>query len=261
MEFGANVVFGLDPYFESHPHHLAQIARRVFKLKGTYPDDPVEKKAAAVISDEQNFVMNWRLPFALTDGHEVSFTSVMLHRSRLPRGVLGTWLLPLVVAPHASRVSMLAPLACWPAAMRRGDEAVNEVLQSAPPLSLKPVSPQQLEDDARRAREVPHKPPSANDLVPGASRQVITLTDTCARLIREAAHANNLGSQWHVRVGGTDDARTFDLSSESIPADHEVIDSNGIKVAIPRRVLPQVRGCVVDYRETAVGAGFVFVDR
>lgn len=260
MDFPANIIFGTDPYFDACPHHLLRVARAVFKLKGTFPEDPVLARVAAAVSDEQNYLTNWRLPYKLTDGHALFFSSLMLHRSRLPQRRLSVPVLPVAVAPESVSVCMVVPLECWPGALRGHEEAYEQALSGAPAPEMRSVSQAQLDDDERTAREQPYKRLLADDLVPGASKAVITLTLQCARVVREHIAGAKWTKPWHLRIGGSEYARTMDISGEPVPTTHAAVESEGITIAVPRSQLNQIRGTVIDYRASHVGAGFVFVD-
>jgi len=85
----ANLVYSLDPYFDSHPGHLCAIATRIAKLKDKSPADPILAKVAAIVTDEMNMIANWRIPFILADGHEAFLTSTMIHPRAPARWIAG----------------------------------------------------------------------------------------------------------------------------------------------------------------------------
>lgn len=196
----------------------------------------------------------------MTDGFCVYLTSVMLHRSRLPGGVLNTSVLPVAVAPGRPSACMLLPLPCWPTATRSDASILDRNLPRNEDLARRPVSPEQLAEDDRDARENPHRTTRADDLVPGASAQIATLTPACAGHLRTLAGKNNMGNDWYVRVGGDGNVWTLDLSRGPVASGDEVVRSEGVRIAFPRRMAAKLRGVVIEYRRTPIGDGFQFIE-
>lgn len=254
-----NTIFGLDPYFDTHPLHLLKIAHSISSLKDTEPGDPVCARVASVMTDESNFVSNWRLPFKLSDGHAAYMTSTQFHRNWLPGKMLGGALFPLIVCPERSIVSMLLPLDCWPGALRDNWDVLHEQPEAVARLKSRRVSEQQLADDVREARENPHRALRPEDLVPGASSAILSLTPQCARYVRELARTHKLPKNWHLVVGGNSSFRTMEMSVDDVSASHQIVISEGISISIPSKSLGELRGTVVHYMRTPIGVGFVFV--
>jgi hypothetical protein len=110
----ANTLYSPDVYFDRSPHHLDDIARALYDLKGTTPRDPELARVAAIMTDEYNCVEKEPLPAQLTEGHDVYLTSTLIHRSRLPDRVLSDRLFPLLVCPGETPANMILPLPYWP---------------------------------------------------------------------------------------------------------------------------------------------------
>lgn len=255
-----NTIFSVDSYFDARPHHLLRIAEKIYKLKGTAPDDPVLAKVAAVMSDEQNGVFNWRLPRKVTDGHAAFFTCTMLHRTRMPRRVLEGRLLPLVVAPGTSQSNMVLPLSCWVPGLIDRWHMLHDLTSDAPKLARREVTDQQLAEDDLDAREYPHRVEKADNLVPGASASSITLTAACAATIRDIARKQRFRRGWSIKVGKTGGNWSLDITESAELPEHVCAESQGIRIVYPFRTLGQFQGLVIDYRMTGIGDGFVFVE-
>lgn len=259
LEYPCNIVFSLQPYFETRPQHLGRIAAAISNLKHTFPTEPALAKAAAIITDEKNYVFNWRLPYRLTDGYEVYFSCLMLHRVRLPRRRLSGPFLPVVVAPGEVECCMLAPLSCWPAVLLAGHGEFEQVLKASSAFEARPVSEMQIAADDADGTAHPHKSVVAKDVVPGAANAVVTLTPACAAQMRLAAK-RFAGRVWHVAIGGSPSGRTMDVQAGPPPTTHAAVESEGVTIAVPKSQVHQMRGTVIDFRQTPMGAGFVFVD-
>jgi Fe-S cluster assembly iron-binding protein IscA len=198
------------------------------------------------------------LPWRLTDGHHVYLSSTMVHRSRLPGGVLAAPILPLVVAPGVSDVSMVLPLSCWSPTLIQAWPTLHEMTTDAAELATRKVPDAQLAEDERDARDRPHRALSAEDLVSGASQASVTLTANCAAVVRDLARQHKLRGRWWLKLGGSDGAWTLDMATSCDATEYLCVESRGVLILIPRRKRGEFQGLVVDFKETTIGAGFVF---
>ncbi len=260
LDAPANILFSLDSYFDSRPNHLIRIAKKVQELKGTFPKEPALAKIAAVMTDEQNYILNWRLPYRVTDGHSVYIAHSLLHRSRLPNGGLPGPIIPLVVSKTPSISNMLAPLSCWPEDLVRDPSALSGDDCYAGKLASRRITEQQHLADTQDAIQHPHKRLVSDDVVPGASRQLLTLTPRCADFFKSIAAEGKLGKNWHVSLGGNADARTLDLSNEPISHSHTRVESQSVILTFPTESTRYYRGVVIDYRDCPVAPGIQFIE-
>ena len=255
-----NTIFSTSPYFDARPHHLLRIADQIYKLKETTPADPVLAKVAAVITDEQNGVFNWRLPRKITDGHSAFFTCTMLNRTRMPRRVLEGRLLPIVVAPDTIQSNMVLPLSCWAPGLVDRWHMLQDLTSDSPKLARREVTEEQLAEDDFDARKYPHRVEKADSVVPGASASSITLTAECATVIRDIARKQRFRRDWSIKVGKVGGNWSLDITESAELPDHVCAESQGIRILYPFRSLGAFQGLVIDYRATAMGEGFLFVE-
>lgn len=252
-----NTVFSVDEYFDSRPHHVVRINGKVASLKGTEPTDIVLGKVAAIITDEKNGVSNYRLPWKLSDGHVVYLSSTMFHRCSIPGGILSGGLFPLVVAPDLIESNMVLPLSCWPDELQRNWSSIHKAADSAK-LYAKKINQEQLDCDESDALNHPHHVVTADDVVPGASKSVVSLTPRCAQTIRDTAKENKLRGKWWLKIGGHDGNWTLDVTVNDDLKKYLCVESQGVQILVPRD-RPQIyAGLVIDYAQTAIGKGFIF---
>jgi hypothetical protein len=113
----ANVVWSADAQFDEDPAALVEIGREVFKLKHTEPDDKQLREVAKVVTDELNYIVNYKLPQKLTSGRKVYLTTIVIARNTLPNGMLEGRYFPAVVAERAPRKVAVLPWTWWPRSM------------------------------------------------------------------------------------------------------------------------------------------------
>ncbi len=114
LDLPAAFVFSLDPHFDTHWQALAKLAASLFALKGAANPDPADAAFARIITSETEMVFNVPVPPQRTEGKEVFFTTAMVHRNHLPNWILGSSLVPFLVAPDKTRASMILPHRYWP---------------------------------------------------------------------------------------------------------------------------------------------------
>jgi iron-sulfur cluster assembly protein len=249
-----NTIYSPSPYFDSRPDRLAEVADAVYALKDTGPADPELADVAATITDEFNGVEKQRLPERLTDGREVYLAWTIVHRPRLPEGVLSDRLLPLVIAPGKTRANMILPLRYWARPLvdhwgrlddllRRRTENRRGAADGAEPVAEAP--PVALAEEALAEREA----------------RLIDVTPRAARMIRKLARQCGMAEPYYLAVAvtqtekgprhRTDLAPTWDRQREVC------IECGEVRVLIPKDQVSLLAGAVVDFRESIYGTGFL----
>jgi len=113
----AMAIYSPDAYFDDHLEDLLHLGTRLFALKGTQLQDPEEQRFAEIISNERERAMRLRVPDAMTDGHAVISTSIMVHRRHLPDGILVKRMVPLLIHPNTTPATIILPSRYWPPAL------------------------------------------------------------------------------------------------------------------------------------------------
>lgn len=112
----AMVIFTADNHFDNRIGELQALARRLFELKSTTPDDSKERRLAEMITDEMERGLGAVVPKSLTGDRRVRSTTIMVFRKHLPGGILRNGLLPILVHPDTPAV-MIVPQEFWPTAL------------------------------------------------------------------------------------------------------------------------------------------------
>lgn len=260
---GAAVIVGRDPYFDARPDHLLRIANRLLKLRQMdLPEnlDVATRNTATMVRADDGRPFSRRLPYKLTDGRAVWFTTTQIMRMSLPGKVIKSRLLPLAFKPDCIELNLVLPARCWPAGIRQSVDQLIGNAANRPPIESLPVSKQQLIDDETDARQNPFRVITADDVLLGASKGVVTLTPRCAAVIKKLAKQNRMGRNWWLRIGGTVNAREMDITAQCDEEKDKCIVSEGVKILIPATKVRQYRGIVLDYANTAGRDGFVFTE-
>ena len=108
----ANVIYTADMSVENPVVKLREIAERLFSLKGTKPDDALERKFAGMISYEYSRDFRVTLPESLAQGLDATYTTIMVHRKHLPEGYITNDFFPLLIHQE-SRAAMILPARYW----------------------------------------------------------------------------------------------------------------------------------------------------
>jgi hypothetical protein len=114
----ALAIHAADRSFDDRPADLQTIARRLFHLKNTTPEDRDERRVADMITDEMERGMGWAVPRSLTDGEEVLATTFMVFRSHLPGRRLHSGWFPLLIHAETPAI-MIVPSTYWPRELTR----------------------------------------------------------------------------------------------------------------------------------------------
>jgi hypothetical protein len=113
----AEVVFCTNPQQTANPDALAVIARNLYRLKNTTPEDPELAKFAAKLTDEYDRHFGIPLPQSLSPEFPAELSTFFVARRHLPNGYLSQSYFPLLVAPDRPRVVMILPSRYWSEAM------------------------------------------------------------------------------------------------------------------------------------------------
>ncbi|HEX8188941.1 MAG TPA: hypothetical protein VF586_11355 [Pyrinomonadaceae bacterium] len=109
----ANVIYSTDAEAEQPVARMLEVARGIFSLKGTRPEDPDEARFARMVSYELGRDFRVTVPERLSGGLDLTYTTIMVHRRHLPEGRLAAPYFPLLIHPE-SRASMILPARYWP---------------------------------------------------------------------------------------------------------------------------------------------------
>jgi iron-sulfur cluster assembly protein len=242
-----NVVYSPEPDFDDNPQHLADIAHAVYALKGTEPENPAVAEVATTISDDFNMVEKQRLPRQLVAAHEVYLAWLIIHRSRLPSGFLCARLVPLLICPEKTTVTMIVPSPYWPPDLMDQWGRLDAMLADAPRRRKNrpaiPAHPGQRDRDAEKR----------------GGGGPVSVTSRAARKIRELAAQVDMGEEFYLAVcvkGGADTGYKVDLAPSWDPQRERCFESRGIRIVVPRDQVQHLEGAVVDFRESVYGAGF-----
>jgi Fe-S cluster assembly iron-binding protein IscA len=243
-----NTVYSPSPYFDDNPQHLADITNRVRQLKGSEPNDPELAAVAAAITDPYNQIDKQLLPYKLTDGHEVYFAWTLIHRGRLPDGVLSDRMLPLMICPERTPGTMIPPLAFWARPLIDRWGRLVEWMQQFP-------SQRQVVRPAKPGK-VPRLEPETEDQAHG----LVRITPEAARTFRRVAKETipNGPAFLALSVIETEFGRGHkcDLAPSWDRERELCVESRGIKILVPRDQAALLRGTVVDFRSSIFGTGF-----
>jgi hypothetical protein len=109
----ANVIYTTDSDAEQPVARMLEVARKIFSLKGTRPEDVDEARFARMVSYELGRDFRVTVPDALSGGLDLTYTTIMVHRRHLPEGRLAVPYFPLVIHPE-SRAALILPARYWP---------------------------------------------------------------------------------------------------------------------------------------------------
>jgi hypothetical protein len=113
LDCPANFIYTDDPYYLENPLEFYNLATDLFSLKGK--ENPIEDEEflARVLADEFERVFNYTVPKSITNGREVKFTSLMVHRKHLPKRKLCNIFYPLLVLEDSNPDAIILPKWYW----------------------------------------------------------------------------------------------------------------------------------------------------
>ena len=108
------VVYPLNPNREVHLEELAEIAQRLFQLKGTSPSDRELAGLAKYLTNERIRVFGLRVPREVAPRTRCGISTVFFRRPHLPDRMLSCSFFPLVVSRQDPRLAAVVPSRYWP---------------------------------------------------------------------------------------------------------------------------------------------------
>ena len=154
----ADAVYSFDPYFESHVDELAEIAQKLFALKGTRPAERDAARIAQHLTAETSRCRQLPVPRNISGGREVFMTNLMVHREHLPQGYLSQSCFPLIVHRDNPTAALILPARYWPEELLgEGPDRGDSTRQAVSALGASELSAPRFQldddddDDRRRA--------------------------------------------------------------------------------------------------------------
>jgi cellulose synthase operon protein C len=113
----AEVLYCADPLLKILPQTLHEIARDIFHLKNTTPEESELADFAAIITDEYNRHFGQPVPQQLSLDLPTEISVIQVIRQHLPNGYLSRGYFPLLVSSADPKIAMILPSRYWGAAM------------------------------------------------------------------------------------------------------------------------------------------------
>jgi cellulose synthase operon protein C len=113
----AEVLYCADPLLQIQPQALHEIARDIFRLKNTTPEESELADFAAMITDEYNRHFGQPVPQQLSPDLPTEISVIQVIRQHLPNGYLSRGYFPLLVSPTDPKIAMILPSRYWGEAM------------------------------------------------------------------------------------------------------------------------------------------------
>jgi hypothetical protein len=111
----AAVVYSPDTaLFDDNPDLLLDIARKLYRVKGTQQADPELAAFSRMLASERDREMRMEVPRSLTGSAAVHCTDIIVARRHLPGRVLSERVFPLLIAPERTAMTMMLPSRFWP---------------------------------------------------------------------------------------------------------------------------------------------------
>lgn len=123
MSLPAVFLFSEDEYFLENPNKLIDMANKLYSLKGKETVDIEVKEFVDAITDEYTTILNKKLPFSISNGRDVYYTTIIVHRMHIPNIYLDRALYPLLVCPEKVDSSFILSSFYW------SDGLENETLK------------------------------------------------------------------------------------------------------------------------------------
>ncbi|WP_449473193.1 hypothetical protein [Streptomyces tanashiensis] len=111
----AAVIYSPDTaVFDDSPDLLLDIARKLYRLKGTRQQDPELAAFSRMLASEMDREMRLEVPRRLTGSAAVYCTDIIVARRHLPGRALSKSIFPLLIAPEHTAMTMMLPSRFWP---------------------------------------------------------------------------------------------------------------------------------------------------
>ncbi|MER7910436.1 hypothetical protein [Streptomyces sp. NPDC096068] len=100
--------------FDGIPDLLLDIARKLYRLKGTRQQDPELATFSRMLASEMDREMRLEVPRRLTGSAAVYCTDIVVARRHLPGRTPSESVVPLLIAPEHTEMTMMLPSRFWP---------------------------------------------------------------------------------------------------------------------------------------------------
>lgn len=108
------ILYSLEDNDRAEPQAMADIAHRLFALKGTGPSDPDLLSIADYLDDEMIRVFGLPVPAAISPDLRCRISTTYFHRRHLPGRRLTASMLPMLVHPREPFLALPLPERYWP---------------------------------------------------------------------------------------------------------------------------------------------------
>ncbi|CAM2070510.1 hypothetical protein SCOR_34365 [Sulfidibacter corallicola] len=110
-------VYSRDPHYTEHLAELRDIAKDVYRLKDYRPRNEPLMRFAEKVFDAHDEVFDLPVPKILTNGRDVRFSHLIVHREHLPEGYMAKTWLPLIAPPEGLHHAAVVNRHFWPQAL------------------------------------------------------------------------------------------------------------------------------------------------
>jgi len=114
----ASFLYTNEEYYYRFPNKLLSLASEIFTLKERSDLTPEEQFFADILKDEHQYIFNKDLPFTMTDGRIVKYTTAMVCRKHIPKSRLCNFFYPLLTLPEEEPDAVILPKWYWPAILK-----------------------------------------------------------------------------------------------------------------------------------------------
>jgi hypothetical protein len=114
FNYPAEFVFTLAGFPDVDTHELQRVARSIFALKKTTPDDPELARIATYLKSEVTRVFGLPVPREVSPQLDCLISTTYVVRKHLPSRKLSCPLVPLIVSPSAPHFVIPLPSKFWP---------------------------------------------------------------------------------------------------------------------------------------------------
>jgi|GEM_PF-3508487 len=231
----AGVLMSLDPYFDTHPLHLSKIAERAHTLRQIRSDRPEIENAARAILDDSFHESDQRLPWVLTDEHEVFFVSTVIQRAMLQGKPVTEKLMPFVINPDHHLANFLLPSIYWPHDVANLRFTTQNVDGKALGWRRHARSQAELDEDRRVALDRPYRPVTEMPKAQRFPAGHIAMTRAAELAVKNIVIEQQIPSPWYLRFGGPEDDSKLDITHAFDPELDRSIESHGVTIIVRKK--------------------------
>lgn len=109
----ACILYSTDKYYDDNIEEIGELAKKLYSYKGKEDVSDSVKTFTDAITDELTRLMNVKLPYELTDGRDVYYTTIMVHRNHIPDGYIKYNEIPVLANPDKTDVVIILPKHYW----------------------------------------------------------------------------------------------------------------------------------------------------